>query len=115
MKQSNYMKKNKTFFNKIPEIESKMNKNKKFAKMSDKVVNKIKNSDIYKKSDLIKNVIDVTWMNNPILFNKINKDVISRYLEDKKSGELSSIQSFLDDINNEDIKNKKDALKNLKI
>ena len=32
----------------------------------------------------------------------------------KKSNELSSNQNFLDDINNEDVKNKKDANKNFK-
>ena len=41
----------------------------------------------------------------------INDDVTSRYRK-RKSTELSSIQSFLDDINNEDIKNKKNAYKN---
>ena len=34
--------------------------------------------------------------------------------EDKESPELLSIQSFLDDINNEHIKNKKDAFKKIK-
>ena len=53
-------------------------------------------------------------MNDPILFHKINKDVTNRYRKDKKSLELSYIQSFLDDINNEGIENKKDAFKDLK-
>ena len=91
-----------------------MDKNKKFAKMLKKVLNEIINNKIYKKSDIIKKVIDVTWINDPKLFNKINKDVTDRYLKDKKSSELSYIQSFLDDINNEYIKNKKDAFKEFK-
>ena len=53
-------------------------------------------------------------MDNSVLFNKINKDVISRYSKDRKSPELSYIQSFLDDINNEYIKNKIDAFKDFK-
>ena len=107
-------KKNKELFNKIPEFESKMNKNKKFAKIFKKVLNEIINSKICKKSDIITKVIDVTWINDPKLFNKINKDVTDRYLKDKKSPELSYIQSFLDDKNNEYIKNKKDAFKEFK-
>ena len=48
------------------------------------------------------------------LFNKISKDVTDRYRKDNKSPELLSIQSFLDDIDNEDISNKKDASKYFK-
>ena len=49
-----------------------------------------------------------------LLFNQINNDVTSRYRKDKNSTELWSIQNFLDDINNEDIKNKKDTYKKFK-
>ena len=48
------------------------------------------------------------------MFNKISKDVTDRYRRDNKSPELLSIQSFLDDIDNEDISNKKDASKYFK-
>ena len=53
-------------------------------------------------------------IDDPTLFNKINNDVTNRYREDKDSTELLSIQKFLDDINNEDIKDKKAARKKFK-
>ena len=61
-----------------------------------------------------KKIIDIIWVNNPKQFNKINNDVTNRYHKDKNSTELLSIQSFLDDINNEHIENKKDAYKKFK-
>ena len=61
-----------------------------------------------------KRLIDITWVDNPKLFNKINNDVTNRCHKDKNSTELLSIQSFLDDINNEHIENKKDAYKKFK-
>ena len=61
-----------------------------------------------------KEIIDITWVDNKKLFNKINNDVTNRYHKDKNSTELLSIQSFLDDINNEHIENKKDAYKKFK-
>ena len=61
-----------------------------------------------------KKIIDITWVDDPKLFNKINNDVTNRYHKDKKSTELLSIQSFLDDINNKHIENKKDAYKKFK-
>ena len=42
-------------FENIPNIESKMNKNKKFAKMLKKVLNEIIPNKIYKKSSTEKN------------------------------------------------------------
>ena len=62
----------------------------------------------------IKKVIDISWIDNTELFKKISNDVTSRYNKNKDSFELLSIQSFLDNINNEHIKNKKDAYKNFK-
>ena len=62
-------------------------------------------------------IIDITWIDDPELFNQINNDVTNRYRKDKNSTELLSIQEFLDDINNEYIANKDDAqekFKNLK-
>ena len=58
--------------------------------------------------------IDLSWMNNPQLYDKISQDVVDRYHKDKNSNELKSIQTFLDSITNEYIKNKKDALKKFK-
>ena len=82
-----------------------MNKNEKFAKMLKKVLNEIITNKIYKKSSNKKKIIDITWVDDPKLFNQINNDVTSRYRKDKNSTELLSIQNFLDDINNGDIKN----------
>ena len=98
-------------FENIPNIESKMNKNEKFVKMLKKVLNDIITKKIYKKSTTKKKIIDITWVDDPNLFNQISNDVTNRYREDKNSTELLSIQNFLDDINNEDITNKDDARK----
>ena len=59
-------------------------------------------------------IIDITWIDDPELFNQINNDVTNRYRKDKNSTELLSIQEFLDDINNEYIENKDDALEKFK-
>ena len=53
-------------------------------------------------------------MYNPQLYDKISQDVFARYNKDKHSNELLSIQNFLDNITNECIKNKKDALEEFK-
>ena len=58
--------------------------------------------------------IDLSWMYNPQLYDKISQDVVARYNKDKHSNELESIQTFLDNITNEYIKNKKDALEEFK-
>ena len=62
-------------------------------------------------------IIDITWIDDPELFNQINNDDTNRHRKDKSSTELLSIQDFLDDINNEYIEDKDDArekFKNLK-
>ena len=59
-------------------------------------------------------IIDITWIDDPELFNQINNDVTNRYRKDRDSTELLD---FLEDINNEYIENKDDArekFKNLK-
>ena len=88
-----------------------MNKNEKFVKMLKKVLNEIITNKIYKKSSTKKKIIDISWIDDPRLFNEINNDVTNRYRKNKNSTELLSIQNFLDDINNGDIKDKKDAHK----
>ena len=55
-------------------------------------------------------IIDLSWMYNLQLYDKISQEVVARYNKDKHSNELLSIQTFLDNITNEYIKNKKDAL-----
>ena len=93
---------------------------KKNAKVLKRIISEIYSGKI-KKKRIIKNttnkITDVSWINDSRLSNKISKDVADRYHKDNKSPELFSIQSFLDDIDNEDISNKKDAseyFKNLK-
>ena len=114
MLQLKYIKKNKIFFENIPNIESKMNKNEKFVKMLKKVLNEIITKKIYRKSSTKKKIIDISWIDNPNLFNQISNDITNRYREDRDSTELLSIQNFLDDINSEDIKDNKDARKKFK-
>ena len=48
-------------------------------------------------------------MYNPQLYDEISQDVFTRYNKGKNSNELLSIQTFLGNITNEHIKNKKDA------
>ena len=93
-------------FENIPNIERKMNKNENFVKMLKKVLNEIITNKIYKKSSTKKKIIDVTWVDDPNLFNQVNNYVAKRYHEDRGSTELLSIQNVLDDINNEYITNK---------
>ena len=112
--QLKYIKKNNFFFKNIPNIESKMNKNEKFVKMLKKFLNEIITNKIYKKSNTKKKIIDITWVDDPNLFNQINNDVAKRYHKDRDSTEFLSIQNFLDDVNNEDITNKDDARKEFK-
>ena len=85
-------------FKNIPNTKNKRNKNEKLVKMLKKFLDK-------------KKFIDITWIDNPKLFNKINNDVTNRYHENRNSTELLSIQELLDDINNEHIKDKDDAHK----
>ena len=98
-------KKNFKKFENIPNVKNRVNKNEKLAKMLKKFLDEIITN---------KKIIDITWVDNPKLSNKINNDVTNRYHKDKNSTELLPIQSFLDDINNEHIENKKDAYKKFK-
>ena len=104
-------KKNKKMFENIPNIESKVNKNEKFVKMLKKVLNEIITNKMYNKSSTKKKIIDITWVDDPNLFNQINNYVAKRYHKNRGSTKLLSIQNFLNDINNEDITNKDDARK----
>ena len=53
--------------------------------------------------------IDLSWMNDLQLYRQIASDVFTRYSRDKDSFELFTLQTFKDNINNECVKNKKDA------
>ena len=48
-----------------------MNKNEKFVKMLKKVLNEIITNKIYKKSSTKKKIIDITWVDDPNLFNQL--------------------------------------------
>ena len=58
--------------------------------------------------------IDVSWMNYLQLYKKIASEVFSRYNGDKNSFELFTLRNFIDNINNERVKNKKDAREEFK-
>ena len=91
--------------------KNQVDKNKKDVKVLKRLINEILLNKIIKKHTT-KKVIDISWIDNTTLFNKISNDITSKYNKNKESLELLSIQNFLDDINNEYIENKKDALKN---
>ena len=93
--------------------KNQVDKDKRDAKVLKRIINEISLNKIIEKHTT-KKVIDISWIDNTALFNKISNDVTSRYNRNKESFELLSIQNFLDNINNEYIKNKKDALKNFK-
>ena len=58
--------------------------------------------------------IDLSWINDLQLYKKIASEVFSRYNGDKDSFELFSRRTFIDNINNERVKNKKDAREEFK-
>ena len=62
-----------------------------------------------------KSFIDLSWMNDLQLYKKIASEVFSRYNGYKNSFELFTLRTFIDNINNERIKNKKDAQEEFKI
>ena len=68
--------------------------------MLKKVLNEIITNKIYKKSITKKKIIDISWIDDPNLFNQISNDVTNRYREDRDSTELLSIQNLLGNINN---------------
>ena len=59
--------------------------------------------------------IDLSWMNNLQLYGQIAPEVFARYDRDKDSFELFTLRTFIDNINNERVKNKKDAREEFKI
>ena len=56
-----------------------------------------------------KSFIDLSWINDLQLYKKIALEVFSRYNGDKDSFELFTLRTFIDNINNERVKNKKHA------
>ena len=61
-----------------------------------------------------KSFIDLSWINDLQLYKKIASEVFSRYNGDKDSFELFTLQTFIGNINNERVKNKKDAREEFK-
>ena len=108
-----FYEKNKEILGKISIYKNQVDKDKKDAKILKRIIHEIILNKIIKKHT-IKKVIDISWVDNTELFNKISNDVTSRYNKNKNSFELLSIQTFSDNINNEHIKNKKDAREELK-
>ena len=58
--------------------------------------------------------IDLSWMNDLQLYRQIASEVFARYDRDKHSLELFTLQTFIDNVNNEHVKNKKDAREEFK-
>ena len=57
---------------------------------------------------------DLSWMNDLQLYKKVASEVFSRYNEDENSFELFTLRSFIENINYERVKNKKDAREEFK-
>ena len=58
--------------------------------------------------------IDLSWINDLQLHRKIVSEVFARYNRDKDSFELFTLQTFIGNINNDRVKNKKDAREEFK-
>ena len=58
--------------------------------------------------------IDLSWVNDLQLYKKIASEVFYRYRGDKDSFELFILGTFIENINNECVKNKKDAREEFK-
>ena len=61
-----------------------------------------------------KSFIALSWINDLQFYKKIASEVFSRYNGDKDSFELFTLQTFKGNINNERVKNKKDAREEFK-
>ena len=58
--------------------------------------------------------IDLSWINDLPLYKKIASEIFSRYNGDKDSFELFTLRTFINNINNEHVKNKKDVREEFK-
>ena len=108
---------NQKLYKNSPNIKDQINNSKKIAKGLEKVIVGIDNNKFCIGREFITELdsIDFSWMHDPELYEEIRQDVFARYNKDKDSNELLSIQTFLDNINEEYIKNKKDALSKFRI
>ena len=79
-----------------PNIKDQINNSKKFAKGLEKIIAGIDNNKICIGRDFITEPgsIDLSWMHDPQLCEEISQYIFARYIRDKNSSELLSIQSF---------------------
>ena len=71
--------------------------------------------EIMEMMKLLTGSVDLSWMNNLQLYRQIAPEVFDRYDRDKDSFELFTLRTFIDNINNERVKNKKDAQEECKV
>ena len=64
--------------------KNQVDKDKKDAKVLKRIINEISLNKIIKKHTT-KKLIDISWIDNTALFNKISNDVTSRYDKNKES------------------------------
>ena len=109
--------KNQKLYKNSPNIKDQINNSKKFAKGLEKIIVGIDNNKFRIGRDFITEPgsIDLSWIFDPELYEEISQDVFARYNKHKDSNELLSIQTLLDNINKEYIKNKKDPLSEFRI
>ena len=108
--------KNQKLYKNSPNIKDQINNSKRFATGLEKNIVGNDNNIFRIGRDFIiePGSIDLSWMYDPVLYEEISQEVFARYNKDKNSNELLSIQTFLDNIIEEYIKNNKDALKEFK-
>ena len=110
--------KNKESYKNSSNIKDQVNNSKKFAEGLEKNIDIIKNDKLRKidssngsNSSTGSDFIDLSWINDLENYKEISKDIIDRYNKDQYSNELLSLNSFIDNINDGYIKDKKDARK----
>ena len=120
--------KKKESYTKSPNIKDQINNSKKFAEGLKKIIAGIENNKIRTKkssstksdssvgsdSSIGSDLINLSWMNNSKVYKDISQDITNRYNKDNDSFELLSLKSFIDNINDKYIKNKKDAMDEFK-
>ena len=96
-------------------IEDQIINSKKYAKGLKKIIRLIDSNKVRIGKDFVEaSTIAMPWIDDWELYKQINEDVFAKYRKDKDSFELLSIKTFLDNINNYKIKNKKDVRKEFK-
>ena len=85
--------KNQEFYKNSPNIKHQINNSRKFAKGLKKIIAGIDNNKIRIGRDFITEPgsIDLSWMNDPQLYEQISQDVFARYNKDKDSFEIKQL------------------------